>query len=53
MSIAINQFVEKFLYEPKVDFGMGGIPLGEFILAIVLIGVAVAGWWFIRGRNKD
>ncbi len=35
-----------------VDFGMGGIPLSDLIVALIIIVAVVTIWWFVRGNQK-
>ena len=34
-----------------IDFGLGGIPIGDFVIAIVMIIAVMLGYWYFRARN--
>lgn len=34
-----------------VDFGLGPIPLGDFVIAIVAIIAAVGVYWYLKSRS--
>lgn len=54
MTVIPNILIESIeLLVPKINFGMGAIPLFDFIIAIVAIIGVLFAYWYFRWRDKD